>query len=88
MDGFPGLDLAHYVLHVAALIFRWPPGRARTYASGYLQDCGICASATEAAAIVALASWHAFANLMVDGHGEHDAFQVWRRTLWSSGVLA
>lgn len=86
LEGFPGLDLAHYILQVAALIYRWTPERARTYATGYVQDCCDGASAAEASAIVALAASDAFVNTLLDGHGVEDPLQAWRRSLWSGGA--
>lgn len=86
-EGFPGLDLAYYVLQVAALIYRWTPGRAGTYATSYLLDCDDGASAAEASAIVALAAYNAFENTLLDGHGVHDPLQIWRRCLWTRGTL-
>jgi hypothetical protein len=85
-EGFPGLDLAHYVLQVAGLIYRWRPERARAYATGYLRDCGDGLSAAEASAIVALAAYDAFGNTLMDGHGMNDPIQIWRRSLWTGGT--
>jgi hypothetical protein len=85
-EGFPGLDLAHYVLQVAGLIYRWRPERARAYATGYLLDCGDALSAAEASAIVALAAYDAFGNTLMDGHGMNDPIQIWRRSLWTRGT--
>jgi hypothetical protein len=85
-EGFPGLDLAHYVLQVAGLIYRWRPERARAYAAGYLRDCGDGLSAAEASAIVALAAYDAFGNTLMDGHGTNDPIQIWRRSLWTGGT--
>jgi hypothetical protein len=86
-EGFPGLDVAHYLLQVAALICRWTPERARTYAIGYLVDYGDGLSPAEASAIVALAAYNAFANTLIDGHGVDDPLQIWRRSVWTGATL-
>jgi hypothetical protein len=85
-EGFPGLDLAHYVLQVAGLIYRWSPERARAYATDYLLHCGDGLSAAEASAIVALAAYDAFGNTLTDGYGMNDPLQIWRRSLWTGGT--
>jgi hypothetical protein len=84
-EGFPGLDLAHYILQVAKLIYRWTPDRARAYATGCLQDCGYGTSAAEASAIVTLAAFNAYSATLLDGHGMSDPLQVWRRSFWTAG---
>jgi hypothetical protein len=86
-EGFPGLDVAHYLLQVAALIYRWTPEQARIYATGYLVDCGDGLSPAEASAIVALAAYNAFTNTLMDGHSMYDPLQIWRRSLWTEGAL-
>jgi hypothetical protein len=85
-DGFPGLDLAHYVLQVAGLVYRWGPERARAYATRYLLHCDDGLSAAEASAIVALAAYDAFGNTLMDGHGMYDPIQIWRSSLWTDGI--
>jgi hypothetical protein len=87
VEGFPGLDLAHYILQVAALIYRWTPERARAYAIPYLLDCGYGESAAQASAVVALAALYAYRTALMEGHCRHDPLQTWRRSLWTGGTL-
>jgi hypothetical protein len=81
-EGFPGLDLAHYVLQVAAHIHRWAPARSREYATRYLLEAGLDVNAGEAGAIVKLTAYLAYQHALVDGYGPNAPVQLWRRLVW------
>jgi hypothetical protein len=81
-EGFPGVDLAHYILQVAAQIHRWTPARAREYATQYLVQSGLDVSVEEARAIVKLAAYLAFQDAIVDGWKAGDPLQRWRGLVW------
>ena len=83
--GLPFLDLAYYLLQVAALITRWSPQRARSYAVDYLTQTpwpGL--SRAEGEAITRLAAYHAYCQGEADGSSAQAFLQSWRRTLWES----
>jgi hypothetical protein len=82
--GFPGLDLAQYILQVAALICRWRPDRAREYAIHELQrDPYLMVTRRQAAALVGLAAYQAYENAISDSSTADHPLQVWRRDIWS-----
>jgi hypothetical protein len=82
--GFPGLDLAQYILQVAALICRWRPDRAREYAIHELQrDPYLMVTRRQAAALVGLAAYQAYGNAISDSFTADHPLQVWRRDIWS-----
>jgi hypothetical protein len=84
--GFPGLDLAQYMLQVAVLIHRWPPRRAREYAvHQLLRDEHLPLRKDEASTIVALAAYQAYENTSSEGHPPGSHIQVWRRAIWEGG---
>lgn len=83
MDGFPHLDLAYYVLQVAALIKRWTPTRAFRYAVQHLSgEHRLGLSGEEAGALTRLAAYDAYRKASEDGHGPEDGLQPWRREIW------
>jgi hypothetical protein len=81
-EGFPGLDLAHYVLQVASHIHRWAPARSRVYATRYLLESGLDVNSREAGAIVKLTAYLAFQHARMDGYGPDAPVQLWRRLVW------
>jgi hypothetical protein len=81
-EGFPGMDLAHYVLQLASHIHRWAPVRSRDYASRYLLEAGLDVNSREAGAIVKLTAYLAFQHARVDGYSPDAPMQVWRRLVW------
>jgi hypothetical protein len=84
-QGFPYLDLAHYVLQVAAHIYRWSPSEAMRYAIYYLthQTCPALKPA-EIEAITQLTAYRAYWQFLEDGLSRDHPLQVWRRTVWES----
>jgi hypothetical protein len=85
--GFPGLDLAQYILQVAALICRWRPDRAREYAIHELQrDPYLMVTRRQAAALVGLAAYQAYGNATSDSFTADHSLQVWRREIWSHSL--
>jgi hypothetical protein len=82
-DGFPGLDLAHYVLQVACLCLRWSPKESRDYAIRYLaENSRLRLSVAEAGAVVTLSAYNVYQLAVEDGHGPDDPTQRWRRAIW------
>lgn len=77
--GFPYLDAAYYLLQVAALMRRWPPGRARAYAARHL---GADLATPQAEALVRLAAFVAYHEALADGHDPSKPLQAWRRAVW------
>jgi hypothetical protein len=81
--GFPGLDLAQYLLQVACLCLRWSPRDSRDYAIRYLAgDSPHCLSPAEARALVTLSAYSTFRLAAEDGHAFDDPFQRWQRAIW------
>jgi aminoglycoside phosphotransferase (APT) family kinase protein len=89
VSGFPGLDLAQYVLQVAALVKRLRPDDARAHAIRHLlADDGLALNGKEAAALVGLAARMAYRNVALAGHSPTSWAQAWRRAVWEGGVDA
>jgi hypothetical protein len=85
--GFPGLDLAQYVLQVTGLIRRWAPARARACAvSVLMSDEQDHLTQREASALVGIAAYEAYEHAAAEGHAPTDSAQVWRRAVWESAV--
>ncbi len=86
-SGFPGLDLAQYILQVACLIRRWSPARAREYAiSQLICDEYIAVTRREAAALVGIVAYESYQNATIEGHPPTDWAQVWRRGVWEEAI--
>lgn len=84
LQGFPLLDLAFYILQVAALMHRWPPERARAYAVERLTRAPWPdLKPAEALAIVRLAALDAYRKAMEDGQRSDAPLQAWRRRVWA-----
>ena len=84
-EGFPYLDLVHYILQTAALIYRWPPSKAARYAATYLTQLpGPALSDAEADALTRLAACHAYSESLQDGQPASAFLQSWRRAIWHS----
>lgn len=85
--GFPGLDLAQYVLQVAALVKRSKPAIAREFAIDELEkDETLALSRQEAAALVTLAAGQAFHHGAEDGRSPNFWVQAWRKAVFEQGA--
>jgi hypothetical protein len=81
--GFPGLDLAQYLLQVACLCHRWSPRDAREYAIRCLTgDRWLRLSVPEARAMVTLAARNVHELASASGHSPGDPTQRWRQAVW------
>lgn len=80
-QGFPYLDAAHYLLQVAALMRRWSPQRARTYAAKHLSPD---LSRPQAEALVRLSAFAAYNDAKSDGQESRTPLQAWRRAVWEA----
>jgi Phosphotransferase enzyme family len=86
-SGFPGLDLAQYVLQVAGLIRRWSPTQAREYVISQLMgDEHLHLTRGEAAALVGISAYRSYQNTAIEGHLPTDWAQVWRRAVWEEAI--
>jgi hypothetical protein len=86
-SGFPGLDLAQYVLQVTGLIRRWQPARARQYAiSQLMSEKHLDLTRTEATALVRISAYQSYQNTAMEGHAPTDWAQVWRRGVWEEAI--
>lgn len=85
LDGFPGVDLAYFVLQVGALIYRWEPGHARQRAAAQLRRVKwLTLDDGEADALVRLTAYAAFEAYQRDGHGDDRPQQRWRKAVWQT----
>lgn len=83
-EGFPWVDLAHLLLHTAALLHRWSPPRAIAHATRTLTRRPWPAlDADEANAILRMAAFAAHRGAARDGHPDDAPLQVWRRAVWT-----
>jgi Phosphotransferase enzyme family len=83
LDGFPGLDLAQYVLQVSMLIKRCRPTDAHDRAASILErDRSLAVDRKESLALVALAAFEAHSNAAAEGISFDDSSQRWRRAIW------
>lgn len=85
LDGFPGVDLAYFVLQVGALIYRWEPEYARQQAAAQLRRVKwLTLDNREADALVRLTAYAAFEAFQRDGHRDDRPQQRWRRAVWQT----
>lgn len=83
LEGFPCLDLAHYVLQVSALIYRRRPSEAARYTASYLaSQAQYALSETEARALTCLAAYDAHLKFCEDGQSPNTRLQGWRQEVW------
>jgi hypothetical protein len=86
-SGFPGLDLAQYMLQVTGLIRRWSPAQARECViSQLLSDEHLHLTRREAAALVGISAYQSYQNTAIEGHPPTDWAQVWRRAVWEVAI--
>lgn len=82
LDGFPMLDLCHYLLQVGSLVYRWSPRKTFRYALRYLTHVswpGLDGS--EAGCLVKLQTMVAYEDAIRLGFPPEERFQSWRRAL-------
>jgi thiamine kinase-like enzyme len=87
LEGFPCIDLAHYILQTSALIHLRSPSDAAREAIDCLlsrKATNFCLSEAQARAIVSLAAYEAYLMTCEDGQRPDARLQSWRRTIWSS----
>ncbi len=82
-EGFPYLDLAHYVLQIAGLVHRWPAQKGLMATVQCLEHKpwpGL--DAREAEAITCLAAYLAYRQSNDEGFPKDAPYQLWRRGIW------
>ena len=85
LQGFPHIDLAYYVLQLAALIYRWSPSKALTWGVRYLSAWTPSRVGRPGAeALVRLAAFSAYHQALVDGHSSDMPLLRWRKAVWGS----
>ena len=82
VQGFPHIDVAYYMLQVAALVYRLPPRLGAWYARRVLTVGRPGLLHSEAAAVVRLAALHGFHENDVDGVDRNAKLQRWRRAVY------
>jgi hypothetical protein len=81
--GFPHLDLAYFILQLAALIYRWPPVKSAIYGARWLEaQPTFRFSGREARALVRLSMFDAYCRTQDDGFADDHPLQPWRRRIW------
>ncbi|WP_397547486.1 hypothetical protein ABUL39_03760 [Rhodothermus marinus] len=86
-EGFPGVDLAYYLLQIAMLIRKMPPARALEWAVRQVLHTGFMhLKPREAEVLVRLAAWHAYREERRDGRPDEHPHQQWRCALWRHRV--
>lgn len=85
LKGFPYLDLAYYILQVAALIYHWSPHDARSYALSFLGNTSwIKLSVGQAKAVVSITAFSTYQQFLLDGHAANTPTQNWWHSVWMS----
>jgi len=82
MEGFPHLDLCHYLLQTAALVYRWSAGRTLRYVVKYLREQPWPKLGRHAHNLVRITALHDYCHALDMGVGTEEPFQSWRRRLW------
>lgn len=82
-DGFPYIDLAHFILQVALLIYSWPPVKSAIYATEWLKrQSTLGLTDREARALSRLAMFDAYLRAKEDGYPDDHPLRAWRRRIW------
>ena len=88
-NGLPCLDLAYYVLQVAALIYRWRPQRALEYGTRYFTSMPeLDLNRSEAHALLALAASDGYDKSREAGLESGARLQRWRMAIVESEARA
>jgi hypothetical protein len=88
LEGFPYVDLVHYILQTSALIYRRDPSKATREAMNYLisrRPKGPDLNEVQAHSLVRLAAFEAYLQTSEDGQNDQAYLQTWRRKIWSKG---
>lgn len=85
-DGFPRMDIAHYLLQITALVYRFKPADAARYITEYLVERGKDMSppltSREARAIVRLSAYNAYVRPELKKTSEVVRTQQWRSDIF------
>lgn len=82
-EGFPYLDLCHFILQVAALVYHRSPGIAAAHATDWLEHrSGLDLTSPTAQALVRLAAFDAWRKASQDSTPDDAALQPWRNAIW------
>lgn len=82
-QGFPGQDLAKYLLQVAMEMLNWPVAKGHALAVDYLhRHAGLALTPAEALALVRLAAHDLYQKFEADGFTPDRWEQQWRRAAW------
>jgi hypothetical protein len=87
LEGFPQLDLCHYLLQTAALVCRWSPERALRYSIRYMsQKPWPGLPERQAAALLHLTALHDYRLATAIGTAASEPLQIWRQQLLQQQV--
>jgi hypothetical protein len=85
IGGFPGRDLAYYLLQIGALIKGWSPEKTRGRVAEKISMLpGLALRKIEADSIVRLAAYDAYLNSREDMISDNTYLQQWRMAVWKS----
>lgn len=83
VDGFPLLDVVHYVLQVACLVKHWSPHLARDRARAWIGSNPLLPiHVDEADVLVRVCAWDAQQRDRSLGERDSSAIQQWREQVW------
>jgi thiamine kinase-like enzyme len=89
LEGIPYLDLAHFILQVGHLMYRWSPTRTLEWGTRYLASRRWAnITAPEARWLILLAAHYAHEQNSLDGLNPSTPTQSWRRSLWEDKLWA
>jgi hypothetical protein len=84
-EGFAYLDLCHFILQVAALVYHRSPGIAAAQAADWLEHrSGLGLTCPTAQALVRLAAFDAWHKGSQDSTPDDAGLQPWRMAIWRS----
>jgi hypothetical protein len=84
LEGFPGQDLANYLLQVAMEMNKWSPEKSHPLVLDYfMENAWDEVTRPEALSILRLAAFDVYRKFEQDGYAPDSPEQSWRRTFWS-----
>lgn len=83
MQGFPHLDIIHYLLQVGFLINRWSPESVTVFVIKFLCQSQFTFTEREAMALIGLTAKHAYSQALEDGYSSNSPLQMWRQAVWN-----